>query len=289
MVTKKDSQMNKLTPEEERVIVHKGTEAPFSGEYYENNRSGKYLCKRCGFELFSTKNQFESGCGWPSFDDEFPNSVKKIPDADGRRTEIVCANCDGHLGHIFHGEGFTVKDARYCVNSISLKFVEFKKNKQDEIAYFAGGCFWGVEYFFKTRQGVKEVTSGYMGGDVDNPTYEQVCGKKTGHVEVVEVIFDPKTISYEELCKLFFEVHDPTDSGGQGPDRGPQYLSLIFTTNDEQKIIAQKLIAQLEDKGMKIVTQIRQAQQFWVAELYHQNYYFKNGKKPYCHVWIKRF
>lgn len=114
----------KLTPEETRVIIHKGTEAPFSGEFFENNRQGKYLCKQCGAELFNTKNQFDSGCGWPSFDDEISNSVKKSPDQDGRRIEILCQNCDGHLGHIFHGEGFTTKNARYCVNSISLDFVE---------------------------------------------------------------------------------------------------------------------------------------------------------------------
>ncbi len=118
--------LNKLTPEEARVILHKGTEAPFSGEFYENNRRGKYLCKQCGTELFTTQDQFNSGCGWPSFDDEVSDSVKKVLDLDGRRTEILCKKCDGHLGHIFHGERLTSKDARYCVNSISLTFVEEK-------------------------------------------------------------------------------------------------------------------------------------------------------------------
>lgn len=119
--------LKKLTPEEARVIIHKGTEAPFSGEFCDNHREGKYLCKQCGAELFSSKDKFDSGCGWPSFDDEIPASVKKVLDKDGRRTEILCKKCDGHLGHIFHGEGFTTKDARYCVNSISLDFVEEKK------------------------------------------------------------------------------------------------------------------------------------------------------------------
>lgn len=112
----------KLTPEEERVIIYKGTEAPFSGLYCDNKKAGKYFCKQCGALLFDAKDKFESGCGWPSFDDEVGNSVKKIPDPDGRRTEILCKNCDGHLGHIFKGEGFTAKNVRYCVNSISLDF-----------------------------------------------------------------------------------------------------------------------------------------------------------------------
>lgn len=284
---------NKLNAAEERVIVNKGTEAPFSGEFYENNRVGKYYCKRCDAELFSTADQFESGCGWPSFDDEFSNSVKKVKDADGRRTEILCANCDGHLGHIFHGEGFTTKDARYCVNSISLKFIEFKKTSHDEIAYFAGGCFWGVEYFFKKSEGVKTVRSGYMGGDIANPTYEQICSKKTGHVETVEVVFDATKTSFENLCKLFFEIHDPSQKNGQGPDIGEQYLSMIFVVNDAQKSIAEKLITQLEANGLKVVTQIKKAgdgvEKFWPAELYHQNYYFRNGKQPYCHKYTKRF
>jgi len=118
--------MKKLTAEETRIIIHKGTEAPFSGEYCDNKKAGTYLCKQCGAELFNSEDKFDSGCGWPSFDDEIPNSVKKITDSDGRRIEILCAKCDGHLGHIFKGEGFTNKNSRYCVNSISLNFISKK-------------------------------------------------------------------------------------------------------------------------------------------------------------------
>lgn len=112
----------KLTAEEERIIIHKGTETPFSGEYTENKEQGVYYCKQCESELFHSEDKFDSQCGWPSFDDEICNSVKKVADLDGRRTEILCRNCDGHLGHIFEGEAFTEKNLRYCVNSISLSF-----------------------------------------------------------------------------------------------------------------------------------------------------------------------
>jgi peptide methionine sulfoxide reductase msrA/msrB len=183
----------------------------------------------------------------------------------------------------------TVKNARYCVNSISLDFVEEKMSENFEKAYFAGGCFWGVEYFFQKEKGVKSVTSGYMGGSKKSPTYEEVCSHKTGHLETVEVIFDPQQNSFENLCKLFFEIHDPEQRDGQGPDIGPQYLSAIFYTNENQKIIAEKLIKILTEKGLKISTKLIAAPHFWPAELYHQKYYTKNGKTPYCHRHIKRF
>jgi len=281
--------LKKLTESEARVILHKGTEAPFSGEFFENNRAGKYLCKQCSAELFSSTDQFDSGCGWPSFDDEFPDSVKKVTDKDGRRTEILCKKCDGHLGHIFSGEGFTTKDARYCVNSISLDFVEEKFDENFEKSFFAAGCFWGVEYFFKNAKGVKSALSGYIGGTKSNPTYEEICTKTTGHLEAVEVIFDRRETDFETLTKLFFEIHNPEQTDGQGPDKGPQYLSAIFYTNEEQKNIAKKLIKILEEKGMKIATKLLPAEKFWTAELYHQSYYTKNGKMPYCHSRVKRF
>ncbi|MBU6338763.1 MAG: bifunctional methionine sulfoxide reductase B/A protein [Rickettsiales bacterium] len=279
----------KLTHAEEKVIIHKGTEAPFSGEYYDNAENGKYLCKQCNTELFDSKDKFDSGCGWPSFDDEINDSVKKSIDADGRRTEILCKNCDGHLGHIFKGEGFTTKDTRYCVNSISLNFVKENLSENFEKAYFAAGCFWGVEYFFNKAWGVKSASSGYMGGHVNNPSYEQVCTKQTGHLEVVEVVFDKKETDFETLCKLFFEIHDPEQADGQGPDLGPQYISAIFYTNKNQKIIAEKLIKILSDKGLEIATKLIPAEKFFIAELYHQGYYDKNGKIPYCHSRVKRF
>lgn len=129
---KRETQYKKLTPEEELVIVHKGTEMPFTGKYYTFWDHGTYVCKRCLAPLYRSENKFKSDCGWPSFDDEIPGSVNRTTDADGVRTEITCSNCDAHLGHVFFGEGFTEKNVRHCVNSISIDFVPYRKDKPNE-------------------------------------------------------------------------------------------------------------------------------------------------------------
>lgn len=284
------NQYRKLTPEEEYVIVHKGTERPFTGKYYDFWEEGSYHCKRCGAELYHSTSKFDAGCGWPSFDDEVPGAVKRIPDADGYRTEILCAHCGAHLGHVFLGEGFTPKNTRHCVNSISLDFRPANVQKAStDTAIYAGGCFWGVEFYFRNLPGVLKTTVGYTGGTVDHPTYEQVCTGRTGHAEAIEIVFDPKQVSYENLTKWFFEIHDPTQLNRQGPDVGHQYRSVVFYKNEEQKKIAQNLISILKNKGLKVVTQLEPAATFWPAEGYHQNYYQKTGGRPYCHIRVRRF
>lgn len=278
---------NALTPEEEYVIVNKGTERPYSGEYNDNKKKGTYYCKRCNAPLYQSENKFDSHCGWPSFDDEIKGAVNRVPDLDGMRTEIICSNCGGHLGHVFTGEGFTEKNIRHCVNSISLIFKEDRMNT--ETAYFAGGCFWGVEHLMKKQNGVISTTVGYIGGVKENPTYEEVCTGKTGHAEVLEIIFNPEIISFEELAKLFFEIHDFSQVNRQGPDIGTQYRSGVFFTNDEQKNVIEKLIVILKEKGYKVATEINKANKFWKAEDYHQDYYDVTGKQPYCHTYKKIF
>jgi peptide-methionine (R)-S-oxide reductase len=125
--TENQGEYNALTPEEERVIVHKGTERAFTGKFYKHKEPGIYICKHCNAPLYKSKDKFDSNCGWPSFDDQIKNAVTRVPDSDGFRIEIICSNCGGHLGHVFEGEGFTGKNTRHCVNSISLEFVPEKK------------------------------------------------------------------------------------------------------------------------------------------------------------------
>lgn len=286
-----------LTPEEERVIVGKGTEAPFSGKYYRFDGKGTYVCKRCGAALYRSESKFDAGCGWPSFDDTVPGAVRAQQDADGERTEIMCAQCGAHLGHVFMGEGFTLKNTRHCVNSISMNFVPDAEVSEQaaidasgmEHAIFAGGCFWGVEYYLRRAPGVTGTRVGYAGGKKANPTYEEVCRGNTGHAEAVEVVFDRTKTSYEQLARLFFEIHDPTQKNGQGPDIGLQYRSAVFYLSDEQKAIAEKLIQLLKEKGYPVATQVKPAGIFWPAEAYHQNYYDLKGGVPYCHGFMKRF
>lgn len=279
----------KLTPLEESVIVHKGTERPYTGKYYKFKQKGTYTCKRCGAELYRSEDKFDSGCGWPSFDDEIPGAIKRIPDPDGIRTEIVCSNCGAHLGHVFLGEKFTSKNTRHCVNSISLEFLPALKKKKTEKAIFASGCFWGTQYQFNKKKGVISTIAGYTGGHKKNPTYKEVCSGKTGHAEAVEVTFDPKKISYEDLCKLYFETHDFTQVNRQGPDIGEQYRSEIFYLNETQKETAEKLIRILTEKGYKVATKLTPATKFWKGEDYHQRYYEKKGGTPYCHIYKKIF
>jgi peptide methionine sulfoxide reductase msrA/msrB len=280
---------NALTPEEEKVIIHKGTEAPFSGKYNDFSEKGSYHCKRCDALLYRSDDKFASTCGWPSFDDEVEGAVLRKPDADGRRTEILCANCGAHLGHVFEGEQLTDKNVRHCVNSISMTFVPAKAQSDTAKAYFAGGCFWGVEHLFEQKEGVISAVSGYMGGKMDNPSYKDVVYRDTGHKETVEVTYDADKVSFEDLAKYFFEIHDPTQANGQGPDIGDQYLSVAFFNNEKEKATTQKLIGILKEKGYDVVTELRPAGTFWKAEDYHQDYYDKKKAQPYCHAYKKKF
>ncbi len=283
-------QFNSLTAYEKSVIISKGTERAYTGKYTDNKESGTYVCRQCGEALYASDSKFDSNCGWPSFDDEIDGAVKRITDADGMRTEIVCASCDAHLGHVFLGEGFTSRDTRHCVNSVSMDFVPADLDKgRYETAILAGGCFWGVEYYLQKEPGVESVVSGYIGGKVKNPSYKEICTGRTGHAEAVKVVYDPDKVSYEKVVKLFLEIHDPTQMNRQGPDIGDQYRSEIFYMNESQKKTAESLLKVLEDKGLKIVTGLTAASEFYVAENYHQDYYQNNGNRPYCHGYTKRF
>ncbi|MCK9218831.1 MAG: peptide-methionine (S)-S-oxide reductase MsrA [Bacteroidales bacterium] len=161
--------------------------------------------------------------------------------------------------------------------------------KKIDTAIFSGGCFWGVEYYMKKMEGVFLAEVGYTGGTKDHPTYEEVCSGTTGHYEATRITFDPSQTTFEAVVKMFFEIHDPTQWNHQGPDFGEQYRSAIFYNNEKQKEISEKLIRELKDKGFRVVTELKPAQAFWVAEEYHQNYYEHKGTTPYCHGYVKRF
>lgn len=278
-----------LTPDTLAIVINKGTEKPYTGEYEEVDQARSYLCRQCGLALFRAESKFHSGCGWPSFDAEIPGSVARVPDEDGQRTEILCARCGAHLGHVFTGEQHTVLNTRHCVNSVSLDFVTDRHVIDTEEAILAAGCFWGVEYYLKKLPGVLKTQVGYTGGKKSQPSYNEVCSGSTGHVEAIRVIYDPKKLSYESLIKYFFEIHDPTQTNGQGPDLGWQYLSVIFYYDEHEKKISENLIQTLKEKGFPVATRLLPVSVFWPAEIYHQDYYTKNKKEPYCHRYEKKF
>ena len=265
-----------LTSEEQHILKDKGTEAPFTGEYNEHFDAGIFICRACENPLYESNTKFNSGCGWPSFDDEIEGAINRHEDLSRGtiRTEICCANCDGHLGHVFAGEQITEKDTRHCVNSLSIRF---KPYSQLEKATFGAGCFWSVEKLFCDTKGVYLTQVGYMGGITEIPTYKEVCSGITNHAEVVDLYFDPEKISYLDLLTIFWENHNPTTLNRQGVDSGTQYRSVVFYYNQQQQKQAEQLkIAQQVHFENDIVTQIVPSQKFYRAEEYHQNYQNKN-------------
>ncbi len=278
-----------LTPYQYAILIEKKTDPPFSSSDKISAKVGTYLCRLCGLGLFQESAYFSSGCGWPSFDDALQDHVLELPDPDGRRTEIVCTRCKGHLGHVFRGEGFTKKNQRYCVNATSLDFCPEQILQDSEEIILAAGCFWGVEALLQKEKGIALTECGYIGGKALSPTYREVCTGKTGHLEAVRVIFDPAQTSTLNVLKAFFEIHDFTQKDGQGPDIGEQYQSAIFTYTAKQQAAAQKLIQELQKQGYEVATTLRQVSPFWPAEEGHQNYYQKHKKAPYCHMKRKLF
>ncbi len=307
-VIKDPSAYRPLSGEAAYVILQKGTERAFTGEYFDLKAAGTYLCRQCNNPLFRSADKFDSGTGWPSFDDTIEHGVREVPDADGSRVEIVCANCDGHLGHVFRGEGFTPRQTRHCANSVSLRFIPappaveaggpadeggvvpigtYLRGK-DYGAYaaatLAGGCFWCTEAAFERIEGVVDVISGYCGGSESYPSYEDVGNGRTGHAEAIRIYYDSTVIDFGTLLDVFFVAHDPTQLDRQGPDIGPQYRSAIFYHHEGQAEQARSAIAALDASGQlanPVVTLLSPLTEFWVAEAYHQDYYPQHPENPY--------
>ena len=280
----------KLTPEERHILLDKGTEKPFCGTLLDNKKTGLYMCRLCGLPLFGSSAKYTSNTGWPSFFQPVDNDhIFELRDLSHgmARTEIQCMRCRSHLGHVFD-DGPRPTGRRYCLNSGSLTFLEEHEQVPDEsmpaptaTAYFAGGCFWGIEDRFQQVPGVIDAVSGYMGGRTDNPSYRDVCTDNTGHAETVRVTYDTSSVTYEKLLEWFFTFHDATQLNRQGPDVGSQYRSAIFADNDEQLAAANTYIESLRQsdayRGRRIVTDVQPASTFYEAEAYHQDYHAKHG------------
>ncbi|MCX6967979.1 MAG: bifunctional methionine sulfoxide reductase B/A protein [Verrucomicrobia bacterium] len=266
-----------LTPEQFYVMRERGTEKPFANKCANIYQEGTFVCAACGNPLFESGTKFESGTGWPSFNQALEGDrVKVVQDTSHGmvREEVQCARCGSHLGHVFN-DGPPPTGLRYCMNGVALKLVHLEK------ATFAAGCFWGVQAAFDETKGVLKTHAGYTGGHVKNPTYDQVCSHTTGHAEAVEVEFDPTEVKYKQLVDLFWSIHDPRQVNRQGPDIGDNYRSAIFTHTPEQKAIAEASKAELEAKGKgPIATEIVDATEFYPAEAYHQHFKSKTCRIP---------
>jgi len=302
----------KLTPLQYEVTQREGTEPPFRNEYWDNHKDGIYVDVVSGEPLFSSRDKFESGTGWPSFSKplEKANVIEK---SDRKffmvRTEVRSKHADSHLGHLFD-DGPAPTGQRYCMNSASMRFIPVDKladegygqslplfgkaatgtsgssgktvQAKTETATLAGGCFWGAQDLLRKLPGVISSRVGYTGGSVKNATYQN----HEGHAESVEVVFDPTKISYEQILEFFFKMHDPTTLNRQGNDVGSSYRSAIFYHDDHQRQVAEQVKKKVDASGAwkrPVVTEIVPAKEFWSAEDYHQDYLIKNPGGYTCH------
>jgi len=279
-----------LTAEQFHVLRERGTERAYNGRFNDHYEKGLYVCAACGSPLFRSEAKYDHGSGWPSF--TAPASEEAVLFLEDRsygmsRTEVRCAACGSHLGHVFD-DGPAPTGQHYCLNSAALDFKPAGAEAlavlevKTETAVFAAGCFWGVEDKFRKVPGVLSTVAGYTGGRTARPTYKQVCSDTTGHAEAVQVAFDPSRVSYEDLVRFFFSIHDPTQLNRQGPDVGQQYRSVLFTDGPQQAEVAFRVMRGLDQSGRfgrPLATQVVPASAFYPAEEYHQQYLDKMRRR----------
>lgn len=278
-----------LTEEQFRVTRLRGTERAFTGAYCEAHDPGLYACVCCQTVLFDSRTKFSSGTGWPSFTEPVAGNVIKYEQDTSynmRRIEVSCNVCDAHLGHVFP-DGPPPTGLRFCINSAALTQLPDDSIPETGLATLGGGCFWCLEALFQQLRGVESVVSGYSGGLVPDPSYKAVSTGLTGHAEVVHLRFYPDVLSYSDLLRLFFTMHDPTTLNRQGADVGSQYRSVIFYHDTRQRETAYEVIEEMRRFFSKpIVTEMQPFDAFYPAEAGHQNYYRNNPEKSYCQVVI---
>jgi peptide methionine sulfoxide reductase msrA/msrB len=292
----------KLTPMQYRVTQEAATEPAFHNAFWNEHREGLYVDLVSGKPLFTSKDKFDSGCGWPSFTKPV-DAAEVVEKRDGShgmiRTEVRSREADSHLGHVFDDGPADKGGLRYCINSASLRFVPVEAMEQEgygsllplfgkpalsrtELATLAGGCFWGMEELLRQQPGVLAIEVGYTGGSVSNATYEH----HAGHAEAVQIRFDPAKTSFEALLRFFFRMHDPTTLNRQGNDRGSSYRSAIFFHSEAQRLVAEKVKAEVDASGKwgkPIVTEITAVGPWWKAEENHQDYLQKHPGGYTCH------